>query len=122
MFRAVKAIQATLEAAGDQEGEDAQEGLVQQALLRSCSHPALVAGDILCTFVPTLICYQRNNPCINSGQGEVLDPSTISVHSYLPLWTGLLQSNGVSGEKVKITECDIIMGAPGLQPFGACAH
>ena len=97
----MKAIQATLEAAGDQEGEDAQESLVQQALLRSCSHPALVAGDIFCTFVPTLICYQRNKP-MYSGQGEVLDPSTISVHSYLPLWTGLLQSNGVSGEKVKL--------------------
>ena len=113
----MKAVQATLQAAGDQEGEDAQESLVQQALLRSCSHPAVVAGGSFCTFVPTFICY----PCINSGQGEVLDPSTISVHSYLSLWTGLLQSNGVSaGEKVKIIQCDIIMGVLGLQPLGAC--
>ena len=45
IFRAVKAIQATLEAAGQQEREDVQESLVEQALLRSCSHPALVAGS-----------------------------------------------------------------------------
>ena len=44
VFRAVKAIQSTLEALGHQEEEDVQESLVQQALLRSCSHPALVAG------------------------------------------------------------------------------
>ena len=43
-FRAVKAILATLEAAGQQEGDEVQESLIQQAILRSCSHPALVAG------------------------------------------------------------------------------
>merc|ERR1719447_1774236 len=75
-FRAVKAILATLETAGQHEGENVEESLVEQAILRSCSHPAVVAG-----------------------QGETLDPHNVSVHSYLPLWTGLLQSKA-SGEQV----------------------
>ena len=102
----MKAVQATLEAAGQQEGEDVQESLVQQALLRSCSHPALVAGAFSASCIGLRI---KGTACIQSGQGEVLDLTTISVHSYLPLWTGLLQSN-TFGEQVRIFEGLIIMG------------
>ena len=40
----MKAILATLETAGQHEGENVEESLVEQAILRSCSHPAVVAG------------------------------------------------------------------------------
>ena len=66
----MKAIQATLEAAGDQEGEDAQEGLIQQALLRSCSHPALVAGGIFIILYPLLYDSNRTTPVLIQVRGR----------------------------------------------------
>ena len=69
---AAAALQAVIAAAEEEEG-GVGSAVVHQALLRSCSHPALP---------PT--------------EGEV-EPGTVSVRSFLPLWTCLLAREAGEG-------------------------
>ena len=84
----MKAIQATLEAAERQEGEEVQESLVQQALLRSCSHPALVAGGSSLTLGPCidslLYVNKGTTPVLTQASAMFWTPAlSRSTHTYL---------------------------------------